>query len=109
MIWRGQVIKWNRSYVALTPLSTDIMAEDRASLAKSIRPSPTVTECKGTFGGGEHPLIPATVMILDFSIPKGHHVIGGRLYRETFDWEELQRITYADGSHPTACALVPVD
>ena len=70
---------------------------------------PTVTEEQGTAGGGEYPLIPFTVRHFHLNIPKGHHVIGGRLYRETFDPEELLRITYSDGSHPTACALVPVD
>ena len=67
------------------------------------------TQIQGTFGGGEHPLIPVSVTILDFTLPEGHCIIAGKLYRETFDPEELQRITYQDGSHPTACALVLVD
>ena len=70
---------------------------------------PTATEKQGFFGGGKYPTIPVTVRVVDFSIPKGHHVIGGQLYRETFDPEELQRIQYPDGSRPTACALVPVE
>ena len=63
----------------------------------------------GYFGGGDYPVIPATVTILDFSVPDGHHVIDGKLYRTTYDPDELRRITYPDGSHPTACALVPVE
>ena len=68
-----------------------------------------VTEQQGTFGGEKHPKIPVRVINLDFSLPKGHHVIGGKLYRETFDWKELQSITYPDGTKPTACALIPVE
>ena len=69
---------------------------------------PTVTEKQGTFGGGKHPRVPAKIRVVDFSIPEGHHVIDGKLYRAVYDWETLQRIVYPDGSHPTACALVPV-
>ena len=71
-------------------------------------PAPKQTEIQGFFGGGNHPQVPVTIKIIDLSIPEGHHVIGGKLYRETFDWKELQRIVYVDGSKPTACALVPV-
>ena len=55
--------------------------------------------------------MPAEVKIVDFSIPEGHHVIDGKLYRWAYDWKTLQDITYPDGSHPTTCALalVPVD
>ena len=53
---------------------------------------PTVTEESGTFGGGKHPLIPARILHFDFSIPKDHHVIDGKLYRVTDDKEALQRI-----------------
>ena len=70
---------------------------------------PKVTILEGTFGGGNYPLVPATVRIVDFSIPEGHHIIAGKLYRTTFDWKELRQITLPDGSHPTACALVPVE
>ena len=69
----------------------------------------TVTKQSGTFGGGKYPLIPTTVLNIDLSIPKDHHVIDGKLYRTIYDWKSLQRITYPDGSHPTTCALVPVD
>lgn len=69
----------------------------------------TVTEKQGYFGGGDHPHVPARVRIVYFSIPEGCHVIDGKLYRIADDWETLQRITYPDGSHPTACAFVPVD
>ena len=69
---------------------------------------PTVTVKQGFFGGGNYPEVPATVRIVDFSIPDGHHLIGGQLYRETFDPLELQGIFYPDGSRPTGCALVPV-
>ena len=74
-----------------------------------MRWTPTVTEETGTAGGVDYPLIPFTVVNFHLNIPKGHHVIGGRLYRETFDPEELQRIVYSDGTHPTACALVSVE
>ena len=90
------------------PTSAELMADDRAAIDRAIRPLPTIRVQHGMFGGGVHPQIPVTVMHLDFSLPKGHHVIGGQLYRETFDPDELQRITYADGTHPTACALIPV-
>ena len=71
--------------------------------------APTFTELQGTFGGGKYPIVPCTVKILDFSLPEGHHIIGGKLYRETFDPKELQRMILPDGSGPTSCALVPVD
>ena len=74
-----------------------------------INTGPTVTSKQGYFGGGGYPQVPVEVKIVDFSLPAGHHVIGGKLYRETFDPKELQRIIYPDGSRPTACALVPVD
>ena len=51
----------------------------------------------------------AMVKVVDFLIPQGHDVISGKLYRMIYDWESLQAITYPDGSHPTACAMVPVD
>ena len=70
---------------------------------------PRVIEEEGYFGGGDYPIIPAIVKILDFSIPEGHHVIGGKLYRETYDPKELQNIIYQDGTRPTACALVLVE
>ena len=69
---------------------------------------PKVTEECGHFGGGEYPIVPAVVRILDFSIPEDCHFIDGHLYRTTYDWEELKEIVYPDGSEPTACALVRV-
>ena len=69
---------------------------------------PRVTELQGSFGGGEHPLVPVTIRILDFSLPDGHCRIGGQLYRMVYDPEILAGITYPDGSKPTACAFVPV-
>ena len=68
----------------------------------------TATVTKGTFGGGRYPAVSVNVLLIDCTIPEGHHLIGGQLYRETFDWRELREITLPDGSHPTACALVPV-
>ena len=73
-----------------------------------MRHTPTVEVKHGHFGGGDHPEVPVTVRILDFSIPEGHHVIDGRLYRMTYDPKELAEIVYSDGSRPTACALVAV-
>ena len=70
---------------------------------------PSVTVAEGSFGGGDHPTIPVTVRIVDLSIPDGHILVGGRLYRMTHDPEELQRIVYPDGSRPTACAYVSVE
>ena len=78
---------------------------DRAGLPAMIG---TVTERQGVVGGGKYSAVPVTVRIVDFAIPAGHHLIGGVLYRETFDWRELQAMTMPDGSHPTACALVEV-
>ena len=70
---------------------------------------PRVITQTGYFGGGKYPKIPVTVKILDFSLPEGHCVIGGREYRTVYDPRELERIVYPDGSRPTACALVPVE
>ena len=47
--------------------------------------APKVTKLQGTFSGGKYPIVPCTIRILDFSLPKGNYVIGGKLYRETFD------------------------
>ena len=69
----------------------------------------SVTEKQGTFGGGDHPLIPVTVKIVSFSIPDDCHVIGGKLYRMIYDPKVLQYIVYPDGTRPTACALIPVE
>ncbi len=69
---------------------------------------PTCTEKSGSVGGGQHPTVPVTAKILDFTIPDGHHVIDGKLYRMTFDAAELENIVFPDGSRPTACALVLV-
>ena len=71
--------------------------------------APTVTRLRGTFGGGDFPVIPAVVQIIDFSIPKGHHLIDGKLYRCVTDPKELESIRYPDGSRPTASALVEVN
>ena len=68
-----------------------------------------VTKHAGYFGGGEHPKIPAEVVMLTVAIPPGHHMIGGVLYRETSDPKELESIIYPDGSRPTGYALVPVE
>ena len=69
---------------------------------------PTVSIKDGRFGGGNYPEVPVTVRIVDFSLPEGHHLIGGQMYRMTYDPDELQRIEYPDGSRPTCCALVAV-
>lgn len=70
---------------------------------------PKTTELPAQFGGGRFKTIPATVKIVDFSVPEGHIMLGGVLYRVTHDPKELEAIRYPDGSRPTACALVPVN
>ena len=69
----------------------------------------TVTHEKGTFGGGEYPVIEAQVVHISLNIPEGCHVIGGKLYRQVYDPDILKTIRYPDGSSPTTCALLPVD